>query len=347
MRWLLLLLPLALAATPAAAQRHDLPVPLDKGWKHAATGIVLTATLAGLPRTTLADYGNAERDIAAEFAKPERATIATLYIFRPAFMSVPMWFDRAQTALEVRDIYHGAIPVDPQPIAFARPGASVAAGLRQTYRPAQGPYTATSLAVVPSGEWLVVVRLSSTVLDPAAAMAKVSDILAAIRWPSVTETAPIAVPVQACSKSLSYKTAKLKKPDMMQALLGGTIALAALKDDKKSTASTKPVLWCRDPIKPALEYGVYRAESDDVYTLAVADSSRVANVYKSFELPGEPSTGGYAVTYQDLDGSIATFPSFDALPRPEQVLRLVLGSQPIARTAGSGDKQNINIGVPK
>ena len=346
MRVTMAILGLLVLTVPAAAQRRDLPVPLGKGWQHADSEVILTATLAGMPRTTLTDYGNAERDIAAEFAAPDRTTIATVYIFRPALMSVPIWFDRAQTAITLRDLYGGATPVAPLPTPFAR-GGGVAAGLRQVYVPAHGPYKSTALAVIPVGTWLVAIRLSSTMLDPAEADTRLSALIAAVRWPVATGNAPAAIPVNQCGDALTFRRAALKKPDMMQALLGGMLAAAVEKDHP---ADTPPVVWCRDPVPPTVTYGVYRATgTSDGYTLAVADSGRVASVYKALTLPGQPSTGGYAVTYTDLDGSIATFPSFDALPQPKQVLDLVLsGRAPVARTVQGGDgKTNVTIGLPK
>ena len=133
---------------------------------------------------------------------------------------------------------------------------------------------------------------------------------------------------------------------MMQALLGGMLAVGA---DKSLPKDPAPVQWCRDPEKPVVDYGVYRAGGmTDGYLLAIGDSGRVAGVYKGITLPGEPSTGGYAVTFTDLDGSVASFPSFDQLPQPQQVLDLVLGGHgPIARTTrGKDGKTNVSIPVP-
>ena len=337
---------LALAA-PVAAQRRDLPVPLGKGWQHADSGVILTATLAGLPRTTLTDNGTAERDIAAEFTSADRATIATVYIFHPALMSVPIWFDRAQTAIEQRDVYGGAKPVAPLPTPFARPGASAASGLRQTYVPAHGKYRSTALAVMPVGRWLVAIRLSSTMLDPAAADAELSALVKAIRWPAGAAEAGVAMPVGECADGLAFHKAKQTQVDMMQTLLGGTLSAAATKD---RPSDSPPVAWCRDPVTPTVAYGVYRPGGmSDGYTLAIGDSGRIAGVYKAFTLPGQPSTGGYAVTFTDLDGNVSTFPSFDQLPQPQQVLEMVMGGRAaVARTVtGADGKSTVMIRLPR
>ena len=340
MRNVTTIMALLLAASPAVARR-DLPVPPDKGWQHAASGIILTAKLAGLPRTMLSDAGDDERDVAAEFATPDKATIATIYIFRPGLMSVPMWFDRAQTALELKDVYGGVRAAAKMPVAFAPPGGVAPSGLRQTYTPTRGPYRATALAIAPVGEWLVAVRLSSRMLDPVTIDPELTDILTAIRWPANTGAVPVARPIVDCADSLAYHKAKLVQPDMMQALLGSLTAAAGTASPGESGT------WCREAMKPKALYGVYRlAGSSDGYTLAIGDSGRAASVYKAFSLPDQPSTGGYAVSFRDLDGSIASYPSFDKLPQPDQVAALILRGRATARTTTAGGKNTVTIGVP-
>ena len=67
-------------------------------------------------------------------------------------MSVPVWFDRAQTAILQRDLYGGATPAAPAADAVrARPGAAAASGLRQMYVPGHGKYRSTALAVIAGG----------------------------------------------------------------------------------------------------------------------------------------------------------------------------------------------------
>ncbi len=86
-------------ATPANAR--DLAVPADKGWGHAQTGLVLMPEIAGFPRTKIEDYGERELDIVAHYENVAFDTFATIYLFRPALMSVPVWFDRSSTQVEL------------------------------------------------------------------------------------------------------------------------------------------------------------------------------------------------------------------------------------------------------
>ena len=334
---------LACASVAAAGQARDLAVPADKGWKHAETGIVVTATMLGLARAAISDSTENERDVSLQFEDADRATSLTYYIFHPAEMSVPMWFDRAQTAILQRDIYGGATPATVEPVAFAPPNTSVPAALRQVYTPGKGPYRATGLAVLPVDEWLVAIRLSSALLDPAALDARLGEAIAALRWPAtVAAPAIAATPISACADTQTYKKAKLQKPDMMQALLGGTGALVAKEKD------TKPVTWCRNGEATVL-YGVYRADGTKAaYTLAIGDSGRVATVGGGIgSLLGK---GGYEVNYRDLDGSVSVFPSFDRLPEPTQLLSLVFKGGAISRVdpgSSKGGTVTINSDLAK
>jgi hypothetical protein len=319
----------------SASHARDLPVPAGKGWKHAETGIVAKGAMLGLPRTSISDSTQNERDVVLQFEDADRATSLTYYIFRPAVMSVPMWFDRARTQIEQRDTFGGVTPATAEPIAFAPPQTSTSAALRQVYAAAKGPVSATGLAVLPIGEWLVVVRLSSVTLDPAALDTKLGEAIAALGWPA-NATAPdiVAVPIRPCSDTLGFKKAKLLKPSMMQALLGSAGAMT--EKDK----AAKPVKWCRNG-EATTDYGVYRADEQKVaYTLAIGDAGRVATVGGG--LGGLVGDGGYEVNFRDLDGSTAIFPSFDRLPQPQQLLSLVSGGTSISRF-DPGDKGTIKI----
>lgn len=321
-------------ALAAPGQARDLAVPSDKGWQHAGSGVVLRATLIGLPRTSLADAGQGEWDVSAQFEDHGRATSLTVYVFHPAAMNVPLWFDRARTALERRDTYGGVTPLSP-PVAFAGPSAVNASALRQAFATRKGPYRSTGLAVVPVGEWLIALRLSSVGLDAAALDAKLAEAVVAIGFPAGTTSAPAAVPIVPCPTSLTFAKAKQKKPDIGQALFAGILsAAAASKKGEPAPATREPL--CRDG-EPTAMWGVFRAPSTtDGYLLALGDSGRTVSVFKTFVSPDLPN--GYAVALHDLDGSTANFPYFDKLPRPEQVLDAVVKGSPISAMTAA-DKQ--------
>lgn len=83
----------------------------------------------------------------------------------------------------------------------------------------------------------------------------------------------------------------------------------------------------------------------NAYLLTFGDAGRTTNVYRSFDAPGLPS--GYAVTLGDVDGSTASLPYFDKLPRPEQVVAAIDKGDFIARTDGTGKTITIDSGLAK
>ena len=298
MRHLLPALPVL--AAPAAAR--DLPRPATKGWQHARTGLVLLPTLDGLQRTKLGDVTGTEHDVFAEFADPDSSTVATLYLFHPAVDDVAMWFERSEAALYNRATYGDVAPASADSIAFAPPGSMVTSALRRVYAPGKGPYRGTGLAMVPLGEWLVAIRMSSTADAPAALDRRLTRIIAALRWPANVAPAPPVAGISPCASPLVF-------------------------DGKKAAESGKtsePVRWCRD-LASAANYGVYRDRAfDRGYTLAVQDAGRVGHIVPSLDAQMGKGTS-YTMSFTDVDGTTTSFPGFDRLPAPDQVVRALTG----------------------
>lgn len=325
---------MAAVASAAPAMARDLPVPADKGWKHAQSGVILRAQLAGMTRIGLSDATNGEFDVTAQFATPDKATFATIYLFQPAVQSVPMWFDRARTALEERDIFRNAAPATIDPIAFAAPGATTASSLRQVYALASGRPRSTALAVIPVGQWLVAIRLTSDTLVAEQLDATLSTLITAIAWPAASGAAvPAAVPIAPCSTPLAYGKAKVVKTQGADALVSLllTAGLATAEARKKpDTPADAPPVWCRGDVAGA-RYAAYRSSDDAAsYVMALGDAGRVITVAPS--LMGQVDKKGiYTVTLKDVDGNTAIFATFSALPAPDQVLKAVMNGKPAGR----------------
>ena len=337
----------ALCAVPAIAQQRDLPVPADKGWGHAATGVTFPARLAGLPRTSIRDSTADERDVSLNFETPDRATVVTIFLFHPALAKAAIWFDRSEAQIALRTDWHGATPADPNPTAFARPGSAVSAGLKQAYRTGSKEYPTTALAVVPVGEWLVAVRYSARDVDIPAVRQRLDGVIDAIRWPAETGVPPPAArPIAACADTLRFGKAKMMKRNINMGLMGGLLSGLMVKPatDAKPEA---PRELCRNGA-PTLEYGVYRAAGSDGYTIAFGDAGRVAYVAKGIEIPGMNGSGGYTVTFGSVDGAMATYQSFDRLPSPKQVMDEINSTAPVSRTNVDAEgKTQIHIDAPK
>ncbi|NYT41061.1 hypothetical protein HZY97_09860 [Sphingomonas sp. R-74633] len=334
------------AVMPAAAQNHSqaqINVPANVSWMHEGTGLILRSKIAGLPRGTILDSTRSGLDVMVQYAEGQ-ATAVTLYIYRPALMSVPVWFDRSETQILMRtDVFGTSAPTGPAR-AFTPPKAATASALRRSYVPGRGPNKSTGLAIIPLGEWLVAVRVSSQELDPAALDAKIDEVIAGIVWPDKQVESPVAVPIAACPGSLAYdRKAKLMQPDPQQSIMGALIlGVAADAAKNKEGKPVPPVLFCRDGA-PVQQYGVYRAaDAKDSYTLALGDAGRVMTVSPGFAL--EKKDVGYQLSLGDLDRQLV-YPNFDKLPTPTAALQAMMQSRPVSSVA-RGSK-NVNIYVPK
>ena len=114
--------------------------------------------------------------------------------------------------------------------------------------------------------------------------------------------------------------------------------MAAAKGEKPD-----PVRWCRDPSSGS-GYGVYRNSLHDVgYTIALQDAGRVVHVVPSLDAQMGKGTR-HSVTLTSVDGSTASFPSFDRLPAPEQVMAN-LARPPLG--SSQGNTVNIDAGALK
>jgi hypothetical protein len=333
----------ALTATTGVSAR-DLAVPTNKGWMHADTKLIVRPSVAGLNRIAITDATTTEHDVAVKLENADQSVFATLFLFHPSIPSVALWFDRSRTAIEERRNFDKGAPASADPIAFAPLGTGPAVGLRESWSLLSSPYRSTSLAVMPMGEWMLVVRLTAKSLTADALDAKMNEIIATLK-PAIATTpaypGPAAV-IRPCATQTDFAhlpKAKVEKPsqgDVMSNLLMGAV-MANYKPDPKTQAEKPAAPLCRDG-ESRTEYGVYRREGSDGngYTMALYDAGRTVGVY-----PGimsqiqQRKTMSYSVVLRQVDDSADSFPSFDRLPRPEQVFDLIAKGAPSAKTRGN------------
>lgn len=332
---------LVASAAPVSAQLRSLDVPDDKGWQHARTGLILMGRLGEYQRSDLKDNGREELDVSATYRSLDGKSTATLYLYRPGVYDLPMWFDRSHTAMTLnREIKLGQ---SSSGVArFAPPGRSTQSALRIAY-PFSGQVAgASGLAMIPFGEWLVAIRLTSDTMSVSALDAALSDLIAKIRWPAKMAEAKLANPVRPCASPLKYKRAKLVQPDLAQALMSSVLGNAMRDVAKKDPARAAPSPdYCLDQ-SMGPPFSAYRAaDSRSAYVMAIGDAGVAATIAPEFSLSGE--TGRYGVTLEDWDSS-DSYPSFNAMPSPQQVMALLQGSRPVA-SAGRGNN-TISVSPP-
>jgi hypothetical protein len=335
MRWMM---GLAALVGAASADARDLDVPIEKGWQHARSGLILRARIAEFVRTGISDSTADELDVAAQFRSTQDGTILTIFVFRPASGGVALWFDRARTALEQNKAFGSVSPLTSES-AFALPGRTTASAMRQAFTASSAAYRGTAVAIVPIGEWLVALRVSGPA-EGASIDARLTAVLAAISWPASTDAA--ATSIEPCPEPLRFAKAKQRKPDMMQGLMAGALASALAEEAAKTKGEPAEAPLCRDATPPTSVFGVYRHTGQEGYMLALGDAGRTVAVSPSLTSLLVDSKPGYAVSFNDLDGSTSHFPEFDRLPRPEQVVDTVMRGTPVSRTSDGGKNITIN-----
>jgi opacity protein-like surface antigen len=319
-------------SSAAYAESRSLGVPNDKGWQHAQTGIILMSKLGAFQRTDLRDNGTSELDISAAYHGVNPADTASIYLFRPGIASLPMWFDRSHYAMTVNPEIRVGAPLG-SIARLALPGSNIESGLRVSYALKDSDEGGTGLAMVPFGDWLIAIRLSSPTMTATEVDAGLLDLVAKIRWPAQPTSGQIvAMPVVACTTSLKTHKAKLIQPDLAQALIGASLSHLADKKAREQSASVRPATYCRQGVSAA-EYGMYRSDvATDGYILALGDAGIAASVFPGLSLNNRKE---YAVTLTTHD-SHDTYPSFNALPDPKQVFTLVTSRGPVSRTNRGG-----------
>lgn len=332
MKYLMATLSLA-CSMPLAAR--DIPVPTDKGWQHAQTGLILMPQVGGLQRTKLTDSTASEHDVTVQFDAQDKTLFATLFLFQAAIPDVGIWFDRARTLLEQRDTFKSAAPATADPVTFSVGQTQIASSIRQAYSIPGGRYRSTALAVMPVGDWIVSMRLTSEKLTADQLDARLQRMIADIRWPKSGEAAlPVAAAtVQPCATPLKFGKARQVKADGADIMGSLLLSIAAKEKKGESTPAVRPV-WCREG-EGRTEYGVYRADADETgYALALFDAGRVVSVHPAFV-----KAGNYSISLRDVDGSVSAFPAFNALPDPDRVYKMLSTAKPM----GSAKDKNITL----
>jgi hypothetical protein len=316
---------LAAAARPALAQQSApqprlLDVPAAAAWQHAATRMILPSRAAGLERAEVRDASDAELDVMAHYVDRTEGVLATVYLFKTQVPDAALWFDRALQAIPLSPGWSVEAAAPPAPVAFARPGASVASGLRTAFAVTAPRFRSTALAVAPLGQFLVKVRISAARLDPAGLDALLSRFLGDLGWPAAgAERA--ATPIQDCAEPLRLRQARVVRDDMDDVLMNLLTGIVETDVDRP------PPAYCREP-GAGLQHGVYRpGGSRHAYLVALGDSGIALSVSRGVEIEGI-TNGSRRYSMRLLERTATSaLPSFSRLPPPEQAVAVAFGSR--------------------
>jgi hypothetical protein len=205
-----------LAAQPAIAGMRLIDAPAASTWLHAASGVVMPASIGGWQRVSLGDRSARQQDVIASYESDHGA--ASIYLFRPGAGDVSLWFDRIRATVEQQGFF-GAVEAA-QPVSFAPDGKGSASALRVDYRVDGDATRRAALVAIPAGEWIVAIRMSAKADTPLDA--DLNSLVAGLRFRSSTANAA-AYPIADCATRLSFGRARQLDADMDAAMAGATI----------------------------------------------------------------------------------------------------------------------------
>ncbi|MEP0189113.1 MAG: hypothetical protein ABJP70_04470 [Erythrobacter sp.] len=341
---------LAVCATPSSAQR---PIEIDIGasWEHPHSNITIPAELGGLARGASTEFAPDFLNIGFSFVKNEPYEEVSLYIYRHSSAGIPVWFEQARTAIEIRDLYQGpklAFGIE----QYGWPGADGLQGQRAIYAtPDSSISSSTGVALFSVNGWLVKMRASSTTRTPEQ-LAELMDQAFSELTPPVVSTpqAPVKAVVD-CEERLKFKKAKDAKQEsgasVLAALLGGIVADDVNEEDAETTEPKPVVAWCRDSTLSPMQVA-YRADASlESYLIALGDSGRSVSVAPDLNamlLAEDPEKAKktYSITVITDDRRINFVPQ-NRLPSPKRVFEVLQENRVIGSVSTWGDNRSINI----
>lgn len=182
-----------------AAAALALPAAAHADWSHKDSGVGLPDRVGTMQRSGERDISNGQKvDVYVQYGTDSEPV--TLYVYRSSHPNPALWFDRTRAAMAGR-----LASVDPakQPRAFTLGGSPTPNGLREEFALTDAPWTATAVALIQAGEWMVKLRVTSQTLDAAGVSAKMDTLLAALRFAKpVAQSLPLTAPA-ACAAPLS------------------------------------------------------------------------------------------------------------------------------------------------
>lgn len=332
-----------------AAAAKSVPIQVEAGakYKHQASNVTLPATLGGIPRAHTTAFSDDLLDVGSEYIDADQTEYVSIYLFRNVSGDVPVWFDRARTAiLNLKDKYPGAKPTGIR--AFVPKGQKLATGLMEVMT-TDGPLKSTGLMVLPFSGFYAKLRVSSKVKGPTELEQMMWSIANEIDWKS-KQNEQTAAPVMDCTSTLTLsanaKPVEASKEDKMaSALLSGLMSQMVAADPKKY--KTTPGNFCREPNSGSWASDIYRFnQTNDSYMLALGDNGTAITVDKNSlaalmgDKKGKPA--GYSVRYILMAKTIS-YPELDSLPTAERLTDYVDNSAPLSVATTWGDKKEVSI----
>ncbi|NMN03948.1 MULTISPECIES: hypothetical protein [unclassified Novosphingobium] len=340
------------AEPPPPPKAGPIVVDTAAAWTHPPTGIVIPPAIGAFTRTSVSQSDHGLADVSIGYDDNTTRTTLTIYIFRAGWPQAPLWADRLSQVMGMTvQRMGGTLAGTPVFTPFTPTGHASASGMRVVQSAQGGALQATGAVVIPAGNWLVTMRMSSPKFDAAALDAQLAATAAALYVPVPAKPLPAAEPIAPCADALSIKPAKRLNGDdsrasvMMNALLGAALSNAvanADKDDGEKDASPDYAdTLCRDP-GATPDRALYRRPGDTQhYIIALGDAGVTLEAGPNVLAALKKKPDNFDL-HLILFDKILFYQPFKSLPTPEQAMDALNHEQPQGTSSGT---DNVTISL--
>jgi hypothetical protein len=337
-------------ASSVQAQPKAIAVEPDKSWTHKPSAIAFPPKIDGFARSAVEDLSNgALLDTSIAYDDPISRTHVNIYVYHAAMPATAIWFDVAATMIATNDKF-GRPAALGDPVAFALPGSSVPAGLRQSFAITQVGRS-SGVAVIALGEWVVKLRVTSPVHDAAQLDALMDRMIAQFGWPRVLPPLATVAPLKACPQPLVFgaradKVTKDGASVIAGAMMGNIDRSVREKAAKNREAPAAPA-YCVHPDRIQGRLPIYQGEANEgSYAIPLGDSGTMLAITRNTltALLGGKDEGSapWTVTVRKLDQWLQ-YPSYASAPPPAQAIEIVQSEKPLSATSVYGKQSQISL----
>lgn len=342
---------IALTAASAHAQSAPLDIAEDATWDHRWTDFIMPPTLGNWIRNDIKQFGENEVDVAGGYSQDATRSWVTIYIYRPGLNDVSVWHDRAVTQILANSGWTG-VDRERMSTRFFTPanGAGENSAI-VSVMPVGGNLTGTGVALIPHGEWIVKIRMSSGVLDPAMIDAELGEMIDRLDFGRSDRTYEPAYLVQPCEDALPTRRTKRIDSDAAGALLSA-IAESTSREKIKEERDENGIYhvdaptYCRDRTGDRM-WSAYQPDGNRKrYIVAIADAGIALRVGRDElgSLLGDRKPR-YNVTLLDKMQT-SNYRPFSRLPGPEQAVSVVMREGPVStsgRALGEDSEEDTTV----
>jgi len=284
-----------------------------QAWRHQPSGVSVAALPDGMRLGIETDGRRDGSDVIVQLGGSE-SEVATLYVYRSAYPSAALWFERTRMAMRANV---GAPTAGVAPRSFTLGAAAAPNGLREEIDlPAGGRWRGTAVAIAQYGEWMVKVRITSAADGAADLSGRMDDLIGVLRFPAAAPAAhPLTVPA-ACGDDNAMR-GRARAPSGEDTMMAGIMLTRSHAQARgREGLVADPASWCRDSSgHPAEMISLYRRRDGRAWVALLGDSGLAA---------GAEAIDDQAMSFVATPAATIFVQMFDSMPAPDPAIEAAI-----------------------